>query len=266
MGLAFWLNPPTALLGGTLPGWMSRWPAQLVGGSLAVWAWHRSLHHAAGAPGHDRTAILVALLGGFYVATPLAILAAWLLRDAPPDRLRPARLPQAGLYLIHFAVAVALVGYSGATYLAAHESGPLRGEATLAGVDMNHTGTEHAGDRFHVLLDTPDGRLEVPMQWEPTVGAYYPLPATLRTWTHDVYVSLDRVCLAPCTAPIDDVVAFQPTHPRSAYPVVEMDLNVHVLPAIGLVWTALALFGHGMILLWREPAHSGIDLSTADSR
>lgn len=259
LDVAFWLNPPTTLLGGWLPEWVSRWPAQLIGGGLALWMFHRAMRHVAGAPGHERTAVGVALLGGFYVAPVLAFAARRLLRGAEP-RFRPARLPQAGLYLVHFAVALALVGYSGATYLAAHEQGGLEGEAQLAGVDLVHVGN----DGMVAILETPHGLLEVPMEWQPTVGAYYPLPATLRTWTHDLYINADRFCIEPCTDPRDDVVAFQPTRERTGE-IVAMDLNVHVLPAIGLVWTALALFGYGMILLAR-PAQSGIDLSTPDSR
>lgn len=261
----FWLNPPTALLGGALPSFVSRWPAQLFGGGLALWGWHRSLRHAAGAPGHERTALLVGLLGGFYVA-PVLALAAWrLLRRAPETGYRAARMPQAGLYLVHFAVAVALLGYSAATYLADHGQGTLEPEATVAGLNMTLLGAGSTGWEVTYLIDTEHGVLRVPLRWEPTVGAYYPMPATLRAWDRDVYASIDRVCLEPCLDSRDELVPFQPTRERSSYGAAEVDVTVHVLPGIGLVWTSLALFGHGMILLAR-PAQSGIDLSTPSSR
>ncbi|MGB1586604.1 MAG: cytochrome c biogenesis protein CcsA [Thermoplasmatota archaeon] len=255
LNVTFWLNPP-ALLG----GFDARWPIQLMA-APALWGLHRAVR---GTP-DGRTALLIGVLGGYYMAPVLALAGWWLLRGSPRPLAKPARMHQAGLYIIHLAVALALLGYGGATYFDAHERGTIEGTATLAGINMTHISTSNSDlETFYLNLDTADGVLQVPLRWEPTVGAYYPLPATLRTWDRDVYVSIDQVCLDPCEGPEDQIVAFQPTYQRASFQVVEADLNVHVLPAISLVWAALALFGYGMLLLMR-PAQSGIDLSSPSS-
>jgi len=263
LDLLFWLNPPSQILGVAV-----RWPAQLVLGALALWAWHGSLRWMAGGGRHaGRTHALVFLLGGFYVAPLLAALS-WLLhRRGEETTFRPQRMAQAGLYAVHLAVGIALLGYATSTYFGDEEQVVMaNGESRdVAGLDVQLAGGEQetadgVAVRYHPAVMTRHGTVAGTLYWEPGTGSYYPLPATLRTWHGDVFLAIDGICFAETCEGAAWLRAYDATFQRPAgLEVTQVQFTLHTLPGLGLVWLALAVFAHGMLL---RMAHSGEALTS----
>lgn len=258
--LIFWLNPPHWILGARLT-----WPIQLLA-VPAAWLLLRCFAHMAGQhEGMRTTRIGVAVLGGFFIA-PVAALASHLLERTPDlTRLQPARAKQIGLYLIHFALAVAFVGYGTSTYLGNEAEIQLdqEGAASFAGATLqlgNGTASGWPVDTYQPVLDVDGQEIPMTLRWQPTTGSYYPEPGTLRWWHGDLFVSIDSACTTDCNA--GKVTAYEPTQQRLAPEVTEVQLTIHHLPGLGLVWAALALFVLGCWML----THSGIPLSMSESR
>jgi cytochrome c-type biogenesis protein CcmF len=278
LDLVFWLSPPTVLPG--VWGWQPAWPWHVPMGLLAATALvgaHRvgvGAHRAAAGRTGDARAwwpyALAAALGGYFVA-PLLAVAAYILhrRAAPkPRRWTGASVRSVGVYGVHFAVGLLFVGYAVSTYydatanaeLARGGSAPL-GDMTVvftvadAEAERGTPWTDRVVPRFAVRdggigggtdAGTRDG--SAVFYWEATTGSHYPLPGTVRTWQGDVYVSITGVCTAPC----GDWTAAYEQSPRLnwAEPVEGVRVQLVWLPAVGLVWTSLALFaGYGALLV-----------------
>ncbi len=268
LDLLFWLNPPTRVGAGAF-AWRPVWPTQLLLGAVALyvlWQAHRVLAGAAPrAPWHVH--LLAGLLGGFWVAAPLA-LAAWLLhrRDglapAPLDAKAKARLRQAALYGAHLAVCVAFLGYATSTYwkemgehdLDVGEAASIGGHTvTLARIDaVSEPGSAFVG-HFDAVLQEGPREVEARFSWEEQAGAHFPLPATLRRWGGDVYANVQSVNVtASSCGPARTIAAYEPAAPPRACAdgaATAARVELAWLPGLGLVWLALALFGFNMAML-----------------
>lgn len=266
LDLLFWLNPPSNILGLQLV-----WPTQLVVGAFAlyaVWGSHRILAGAAPrAPVH--VYFLVAILGGFFVAPVLAIVAFMLLKRSKVtsgilDLKARARLRQAALYGVHLALAIALLGYTTSTYWKeTTEQTVVLGEtaelgqfgltferATLTG----QLGSPFANDINLIMAVSSNGpSLTGNLHFEPDVGAYFPLPATHRAWNGDLYLNVHDVHIAQSACADNRTIsAYQAAQPPRACTSDRIDqatIEVTWLPGLGLVWLALALFVAYMAVL-----------------
>lgn len=268
LDLLFWLNPPTRI--GFGPATLHLvWPVQLVAGSAAayaLWGAHRLL---AGAPPRAlwHLHLLAGLLGGFYLAAPLA-LAAWLLqrRDglapAPLDGKARARLRQAALYGAHLAVIAALLGYGVSTYwketstveLSVGDQATLSGHTlTLLEVQTEADARTGFAQRFGAVLDDGGRTMTATFDWEAQAGAHFPLPATLRRWDGDLYASLRSIDVADSACgPARTLEAYQAAVPPRACADGAIDsvaLDLVWLPGLGIVWLALGLFAFYVGLL-----------------
>lgn len=267
LDLLFWLNPPTRVGLGAL-SFHPVWPTQALLGAAALyvlWQAHRILAGAPPkAPAHVHA--LAALLGGFWVAAPLALVA-WLLhrRDGlaprPLDAKAKARLRQAALYGAHLAVCIAFLGYATSTYWKESSVHDMRpgDQATVGSHALTlerldaHTGGTPFVERFDAILAADGRRMAADFHWEEQVGAHFPLPATLRRWDGDLYANIRSVDVADSTCgPAHNITAYQPASPPracadGAATAVEVELSW--LPGLGLVWLALALLGFHMGLL-----------------
>jgi hypothetical protein len=268
LDLLFWLDPPTRVGLGSVT-WRPVWPAQFFFGSVAgyvLWQAHRILAGAAPRrPGHVH--LLAGLLGGFFVAAPLA-LAAWLLhrRDGlapgPLDAKAKARLRQAALYGAHLAVAIAFLGYATSTYwkesevhdLGVGDTAEVAGhELVLDRIDVAaEPGTVFAAT-FDVVLDEDGRQVGAEFGWEEQVGAHFPLPATLRRWSGDVFANVRSIDVAESACgPARTISAYQASAPPRACAdgeVTSVQVELIWLPGLGIVWLALALFALYMGML-----------------
>jgi cytochrome c biogenesis factor len=278
LDVAFWLNPPSRLLGPL--GIHLEWPIQLPMGALAlycVWGAHRILVGAA--PRRSAHVYwLTGLLGAYYVAPVLAA-AAWLLRTprpspAPLDRRARAALHQVALYGIHFTLAVALVGYAPSSHLASgvDQEVALGSAAALGPYDLRFTGTlqeVQAGTPYLAEVNPElaverDGRKvgqAVPvLRWEPSADAHFPLPTTVRFWERDLYVSIDAIHAAEGACGGERwIEAYQGANPPrlcAGDPIDAIQVDAVSLPMLGLVWAALFLFVGYMGLLMATAARS----------
>lgn len=268
LDLLFWLDPPTRIGLGSVT-WRPVWPAQFFFGTVALyvlWQAHRILAGAAPRrPGHVH--LLAGLLGGFFVAVPLALVA-WLLhrRDGLVpgllDAKAKARLRQAALYGAHLAVVVAFLGYATSTYWKESEihDVSIGDTASVAGHDLvvdridvtAEPGTAFAG-RFDVVLDEGGRQVAAEFGWEEQVGAHFPLPVTLRRWDGDVFANVRSIDVAESACgPARTINAYEASAPPRACAdgeVTSVQLEVIWLPGVGIVWLALALFAFHMAML-----------------
>ncbi len=285
LDLLFWVAPPTLRFGAaalhvpflvTLP--------MIVLAGLALWMATRILAGAAPrSPGWCYA--LVGLLAGFYIALPMAALAWWLRRGSPRGGTRGAttdpkvraRLRQVGLYGIHMAMAVAILGYGTSTYYTDKVDTELAvGESVaLGGQTVTFDGAA-TGERGLTPLDTivprftvhdsgqSIGELRGLLQWEKAAGAHYPLPATLHRWHGDIYLDVQAVhvgaggmCLAPGDANGTWIEAYRAASTGRACAGDHIDavrFKAVDLPGIALLWLALLLLVfHMCLLLFAEP-------------
>ncbi|MEA3166981.1 MAG: Cytochrome c-type biosis protein CcmF C-terminal, partial [Thermoplasmata archaeon] len=275
LDLLFWLNPPSHIGWGDW-AWRPVFPIQFVLGLAAaavLWVALRLL--AGAAPRRTGWAFaLAALLGGFGVA-PILALAGWLAMRRRPlavgalDAKAWARLRQVGLYGAHLAVAVALLGYAPSTYWKESATSDLAVGDTLAvgPTELRLTSVDIVADgpfaqtflpRFE-RLDSA-GHLSGVLGWEGQVGAHFPLPATLRTWTGDVYVNVDAVHVAASGCSDErTIAAYEASNPPRACANDSIDrvtVQSTWLPGLGVVWTGLALFVLSMALILRASSES----------
>jgi cytochrome c biogenesis factor len=270
--VVFWVNPPSRI--GFAPlSLTAAWPVQLFAGAAAFVALHLSLRHLAGATQPRGLAPLaVAILGGFFVA-PLLATAAYVLEkpaSAPPtgpSRAATAKLRQAGLYMLHLSLALALVGYALSSNFSSSAEGELRPGESLAvgGQALRFDGATTRPDpglpwAREVLVEftvtdadagSARGSGDATLYWEPQTGSHYPLPATVRLWDRDVYYNVDAICFVAggaCTT--EWVQAYQSggrvstTAEASA-----VQVTAATLPGLGLVWAALFSFVYAMALV-----------------
>ncbi|MEA3189926.1 MAG: cytochrome c-type biosis protein CcmF [Thermoplasmata archaeon] len=264
--LLFWLNPPTVRLGPL--AFEVPLALQAVGLAAAVVLLWLTTRQMAGAPGPAAPLALgVAMLGGFYVAPVLALLGLALARGHRPagDPNRAARLKQVGLYGVHLALAVALLGYAPSTYQKETVKGTLADGQTLelAGhtlrLDAVRTHADGAGvvDQLEVVVDAGQapGRLAAEVRYEETAGAHFPTPAALRLWDGDLYLEVEAVQAAPGSPCARDGAAYWVESyqggPRlcEGHPVQAVRVEAVHLPWLGLVWLALALGVLAMVLV-----------------
>jgi cytochrome c biogenesis factor len=275
LDVLFWLNPPTVRLGPW--SWQPVWPMQALLGGLslvALWGAARSL---AGHPLRWQGAVhvLAGALGGFYVAPVLAAIS-WLLRRGhladrrDHDPRWRARLHQVALHGIHFAIALALLGYAPSTYLKESRDVELAaGAATdVAGFAVTFDGTrtegstgpvDHAAVQLRATGHGITGALEPPLAWERRAGAHFPLPATLRTWTGDLYADVTAVHVAAgsfCLGPehtdgawVEAYRAGSPSRLCAEDTIDAVRFKVAWLPGLGILWLALAVGVGAMAVL-----------------
>jgi cytochrome c-type biogenesis protein CcmF len=277
LDVLFWADPPTRF---TYGPWSVHVDAPLqiallAVSMLALWLATRLLVGAAWRPGPSL--LLVGLLHGFYAA-PVLALGAWLLarRDGFPtahlDAAARARLRQVGLYGAHLAMAVLLLGYAPSTYFKHEARGELGvgqelavGGSTLR-YDQTFVDGPAAGMPADVLRPTfavvrggqAVGAVEGRLEWEPQSQTHFPLPATWRTATRDLYVEMEAVHVAagsPCLgasaggAWIEAYKGAVPSRVCAGALVDQVRLHAVDLPGLGLVWLAFALGVGSMALL-----------------
>ncbi len=272
LDLLFWLNPPSRIGWGSWT-WHPIFPIQALALLAIVVLWV-AIRMLAGSPPR-RTGwafALAALLGGFAVA-PLFALAGWLATRRTPleskvmDGKTWLRVRQVGLYGAHLAVALALLGYAPSTYWKETQTadlaigdvldvGPV--ELRLAAVDIVADGpfAQTIVPRFDRVDEA--GELSGVLGWERQVGAYFPLPATLRAWNGDAYVNVDSVHISESRCSGERTIeAYQAANPPRACAGDNVDrvtVAAAWLPGLGVVWTALALFVVSMALILRADA------------
>lgn len=294
LNVLFWLNPSWRLL--HIPGigwqapfaadWHPVWPVQLLVGAIALyalWGAHRILAGAA-PPRPLHVHAITILLGGFYVASLLGAVALVLhlrarrmdggefaLAAAPLDAKAKARLRQAALYGLHLAVAVALLGYGLSTYWKETATAELQDQEslTVGGHELTFNAFRIAtvGEPFaqtirpvfEVERRGGDGRMSGVLDYEEDVGAYFPLPATMRAWNGDLYVNIHAVRIdeSACSGnrTIEAYQAAQPPQACDGDLVGAATVEATWLPGLGVVWLALALFvGYMAVVVATEPA------------
>jgi len=300
LDLLFWLNPPTVRLG--LWTWTPTWPAQALFGALALLAVWGTVRLMAGAQGVRRgpVALLTGALGGFYIA-PLLAAVGWLLargqkhgRDRRAARVDPrarGRLHLVALHGVHFAIALALLGYAPSTYLKeTHDFESRVGEGkdfegftvTLAGVGTDAPDlvpADTVAPRFAVQRPgAAPVEVTAALRWERMAGAHFPTPATARTWTGDldldvsaVHVAAGAACLGPSHpdgAWLERNRAGSPSRICGGDPIDAVRFRAASLPGLGILWLALAVGVGSMALLLATagPATSRAARSAAPER
>ena len=270
LNVAFWVSPPTIRLGFT---WQPMWPTQLWMGAIAVYALvqaHRILNgRRVRAPWHVYA--ITGVLGGFYVAPILALLA-WQTRTEPSTtkaNVAAVRNRRSAIHGIHFVVALGLLAFTLSTYLETEETVTLRpGEtAQIGGRSILYSETEltreastpWAADvtpRFHV-----DDSVKASgyLYWEPQKDHYDPLPIAARTWSGDVFFDVHGVCIDPsgeCTSGNDWIMQHGDTGRRiqADQEITAVEARILTLPAVGLVWAAwlLGITYSGMLIAGRR--------------
>jgi hypothetical protein len=251
---------------------------------VALWQATRMLVGAAARPAW--TLLAIGLLHGFYVAPALA-LGAWLLarKDGFPtsrlDAAARARLRQVGLHGAHLAIAVLLLGYAPSTYFRHEARGDLAAgqELAIGGSALRYTQTfldaPAAGAPADVLRPSfavlrggeEAGSVTGRMEWEAQSQAHFPLPATWRTATGDLYVEVEAVHVAPGSpclgadaqgAWVEAYKSSLPSRVCAGATIDQVRLRAVELPGLGLVWLAFALgVGSMALLLAADPRPPG---------
>ncbi|MES2154339.1 MAG: cytochrome c biogenesis protein CcsA [bacterium] len=262
----FWVTPPAINIGGgslhvpflvTLP---------IIAIALAALAWATWSMVGGPSRGSGSLHLLVGALAGFYVAAPLAALSWWLRRRqttvSPPDGKARARLGQVGLYGVHLAMAIAVLGYAGTTYYkTTADAEPHLGDAlTIGGQTVTFDGAasgppgplDTIAPHFTVRSGAAvQGDVEGRLHWEEVAQAHYPTPATLHRWNGDLYVDVEAVHIAPgatCLGPghpdgawIEAYKAGSPSRACSGDPIDQVRVHAVDLPGLGILWLALLL-------------------------
>ncbi len=258
--VVFWLNPPTIRLGIV---WQPVWPTQLLFGLLAFAGLHLATELLCGRVRNARaTHVIVGLLAGFYIAAPVAVASWWLHRKAEPMGVSSPvpRMHQVGLYGVHLAVALVLMGYAATAYLGADEDITIADGAdftigasggTLLGTTQSTDGNGIAA--FQPIIQVAGAQATPSLYWEPQSGSYYPLPGTARLWDRDVYFAIDAVCVDPtgtCDAAVHWIRAYEPgSRLPAGIQVTQIQVQAFELPGIALVWTALFSWLYFMTLI-----------------
>jgi len=265
LGLVMWSNPPSYVRGAALSDGASLAlglvglalaSAGLVGSVAAFRARGRGVALAGG--------VAAALAAGYGAGAILALAALALLARAPFERgfwrHERARLRETGIYVIHLAVALALLGYAASTYAQEREVFA----ATPLGASLA------VGDYDARLLDPQasisEGRLDalvVPIalskaghtageetlrfEWQERSGVYAGVLDVRRALGEDVYVT-------PMAfhTPEGWVGADSAAGGRALASGVDMvTFSVSVLPLMSLVWAGawMMVLGMGLILL-----------------
>lgn len=267
LDLVFWVNPPTSIGFGPLT-WHPVWPVQLILGGISLLAVLMAQRNLAGRSTGWGPFVLVALLGGFYVAPLLAGLA-WLLqrKGAPTEVSLTAARARMGIVAmqgLHMAFALGLVGFALSTYFTHEETTTLSvGETMTVGpYALSFMGAEYTADGPWAQEVKPvfglerDGRAGGTMggllYWEPQTASHFPLPVTRRAWDGDLYVDIQKVCVegegTECAG--GDWVEAYKASPRinPSQRIGAVTVNVIHLPGLALVWTAWALASYFMAM------------------
>ena len=273
LDLLFWLNPPSRIGWGGW-AWHPVFPAQIIFGlASAVVLWTALRILAGASPPRPGWAYgLAALLGGFGVA-PFLALSGWLALRRTPLTTRPmdgkawARMRQAGLYGAHLAIAMALLGYAPSTYWKESATSDL-----AVGDSVSIGPTDFRLAEVRIVADGPFAQEILPrfertdsagdlvgiLQWEGQVGAYFPLPVTLRTWNGDAYLNVNSVQIAESGCSDSRTIsAYQAANPPRACAGDSIDrvtVKTTWLPGLGVMWAALALLVLSMALILRADA------------
>lgn len=269
INVIFWVDPPSSLLFGTFE---PVWPVHLLMIPLSVIALVGAHLVGMGRP-LRWPFVLNFVLGGFFVA-PLLVIASALTRRAGRIPTKPFVLRQArpiGVYGVHFALAILVLGYATSTYYETQETVELDGAETtftLAGHEYATylTATSQGGPVQTFVLHLAEGNQSSAsgpastLTWEPQTGSHRSLPGVLRLWDHDLYVSLDAVCIQPLDAegecPTGGWVNANEATGR-AWPATLSAARITAwgLPGVNLVWGGFALlvaYGAPVALL-RDP-------------
>jgi hypothetical protein len=196
------------------------------------------------------------------------------------DPAARARLRQVALYGSHLAIALLVLGYAPSTYFKHDARGELATGQDLQVGDraLRYTGSQMDSGapgapadvvrpQFQVLFSGDVvGDLEGRLEWEPQAQSHFPLPATWRTETGDLFVDVEAVHIAagsPCLGAQAQgawVEAYKSSVPGRVCPGATVDqvrLHAVALPGLGLVWLAFAVGAGSMaLLLGADPRQS----------
>jgi len=261
LGLFMWGNPPTWVRGLAIPegaslalgflgvalgalglvgaflAWRGQaWPVALVGAAAATLA----VGYGAGA--------LLGLAGLVLVARERPAF------EPPAWRSLGARLRESGIYLVHLALVLGLLGYAASTYEQDRQvfaATPLDAQLHVRGHDITLgapqvTADDQGGAREVVVPVRFAGEGEVPLRfaWE---GTHYAGDLQVRrTLLEDVYVTPLAYHTAHGWVGANSAGAQAPAEPVDA-----VTFSVSVLPLVTLVWSGLwgMLLGMGIVLV-----------------
>ncbi len=255
VNLTFWVDPPSSLLFGRME---PQWPIHLLMIPLSVAGLVGAHLVGMGRPLRWPFFLNFAL-GGYFVA-PILVLMAAVSRRASGISTKPFVLLRArpiGVYGVHLALAILMLGYATSTYYEVQETVELTGPETtftLAGHEYATTLTaaSRGGPVDVFTLYAVEGNQSsasgaaATLQWEPQMGSHRSLPGVLRLWDHDLYVSLDAVCIQPLDAdgncpPGGWVNANEATGRAWPATLSAARITAWSLPGVNLVWAGFAL-------------------------
>ena len=272
LGILLWGNPPASLAGRAIP---DAWSAQLgiLGVALSAVALVGAIaaFRARGFGVALAGAVAGALAIGYGVGALLALLAVPLLvaqRARFGDgrafhRREAARLRETGIYLIHLAVVVGLLGYAASTYAAEREvfaATPLGAEVALGDTSIRVADAARIDgarvDRVVVRLDV-DGEpapRHVAFRWSGAPSFHYVGELDVRRGP------LDDLFVTPLAFHTSNgwVSAGGPTMAQlQAADVDAVTFSVGRLPLMGLVWAGLWGMGLGMAFVLAGAVFAG---------
>lgn len=266
LGLVLWSNPPTYVAGVTLPQGAGV-ALSLVGMALSTVA---LLGSVATFRGNARAwsvagALAGALALGYGVGALLALAAlALVLREPAPVAPRPfaregVRVREMGIYLVHLAVILGLLGVAASTYSQEREvfaGVPLDAERAVGDYDVVVSGARVEMDEggLATLLvplslakdGAPVGEESLEFRWQPRSAAYGGLLHVRRALSEDVYVTPLAFHTPDGWVGADSAAGAQVQDPN----VDAVTFSVAVLPLMSLVWAAtwMMVLGMGFIL------------------
>ncbi|HWG91552.1 MAG TPA: cytochrome c biogenesis protein CcsA, partial [Candidatus Thermoplasmatota archaeon] len=271
LGLVMWSNPPTRL---PLPGGAVAFPAWgsplLFGLALVGFLGAILAFQGRGRAFQVMGAVAGAVSLGYGVGALLCLASIPLLLTAPrmprcgvDDRLLPAlgpRLRQSGIYLVHVAVVLGLIGITASTY--AREDGAFEVEPGATPVTL--AGTEIVTGAAYATADSE--RYLIPLRYGPPGGTheetemvFFWNKESLRGAHYDSELNVQRgmlrdVYIVPTGIKIGERWIQGPHDTDFSGNLVDGEVSkvrftVTLLPMMTLVWSGLWLMGIGMLLV-----------------
>ncbi|HUR68245.1 MAG TPA: cytochrome c biogenesis protein CcsA [Candidatus Thermoplasmatota archaeon] len=263
LGLVMWSNPPTYARGAVLSDGASL-ALGLAGIALSALG---ILGAVAAFRARGRPLALVGAFGatlatGYGVGSLLALAALVLLlrerRAFAPGRPEWVRLRETGIYVVHLALVLGLLGFAASTYAqerAVFSGVPLGGQVAVGDYDIAIADPRaEAGasglDALTVPLalakhGAPVGREELAFEWRPGSAVYAGKLDVRRALAEDVYVRPMAFHTAQGWVGADSAAGAQ-VAPEG---IDAVTFSVSVLPLMSLVWAATWMMVLGMLLI-----------------
>lgn len=246
-----WSNPPTRVAGFEIP-WGLAFPGFALG-ALALLGAMCALRGAR--PGLARAGAVAGALAVGYGAGALLALAALALLARAEWREVPTLAPnlrQTGIYLVHVAVALAVLGYAVSTYgqsKDAWEGMPLGTSAPFADGTVAVGRAGGTAESLVVPITLASGgrttTAEIAFAYKPPPLAHYAQDLRVeRGLFRDVYAAGFGVTFGG-----DEVKTLEPTLARSPEDVTAVTFELTVLPLMTLVWAGLWIMVLGVSLV-----------------